>query len=226
MVATSTVSGASPSKPRMTAPSLPCPRPVAPSEPNSSRIILVRWHRLAAHGAQQEFHQPLGVRPHVTVQGRLEAGRRGQRVHHGPAGQRVQQQRHGRIRRQFAAVGAAADNGAGGEHLRPPDAVVVFRHTGNGAGLQAQPQRGPAARAGVQAKHLDGEFGEVAAERAGVGVGHARHPHRDHVREQRFLAVPAQSTSGSRGRPGDTCGADTMPAFWPGLVVGQPADYC
>ena len=35
-VAVSTVSGASPSRPRTTARSLPCPRPVAPSEPNSS----------------------------------------------------------------------------------------------------------------------------------------------------------------------------------------------
>ena len=40
------------------------------------------------------------------------------------------------------------------------------------ADLAADLHRGPAVRAGVEVEHLDGEFGEVAADRAGVGVGH------------------------------------------------------
>jgi hypothetical protein len=59
-----------------------------------------------------------------------------------------------------------------GQHLGSPDAFVVLGHAGDGAGFQPEPHRGPAVQARVEVQHLDGEFGEVAAERAGVGVGH------------------------------------------------------
>ena len=42
-LAVSTVSGRSPSRPRITARSLPCPCPVAPSEPNSSARTRATW---------------------------------------------------------------------------------------------------------------------------------------------------------------------------------------
>jgi len=140
--------------------------------------------------------------------------RSGEGVHHGAAGQGVEQQGDRRVPGQFAALDAAADDGARGEYLGPLPVLVVLGHAGDGAGLQAEPQRGPAGGAGIEVKHLHRQLDEVAAQRAGIHVGHPGHPQRERVNQQRLLAAPAQVQRGlaDPGPPGDRLHREAGPA--------------
>jgi hypothetical protein len=82
-----------------------------------------------------------GVGAGVAGQVGPPVGRGNQRVHHGPADERVQQQRDRGVARDLAAADAAPHDGPGGEGLTAPQRLVELGHAGDGGGLQPEPQR-------------------------------------------------------------------------------------
>jgi len=81
-----------------------------------------------------------GIGPGIAGQARLQVGRCAQHVHHGAAGQGVEQDGDRRGRGQLAAADAAPDDGPRGQHLRAAHGRVVLGHPGDGGRLHVQAQ--------------------------------------------------------------------------------------
>jgi hypothetical protein len=170
----------------------------------------------------------LGIGPEIAGQARRQVGRRAQHVHHGAAGQGVEQDGDRRGRGQLAAADAAPDDGPRGQHLRTAHGRVVLGYPGNGGRLHVQAQHGPAVAPGVQLEHLGRQFGQVAPQGPGVRVRHPGQPPGHRVGEQRLLGAPAQVHRGlaDPGPPGDRLHREPGPARLTEQVerrLGDPA---
>src|SRR5689334_21550557 len=111
-----------------------------------------------ANGAEQKADQLGRVRSGTAGQIGPAVVRGDHGVHHGPADEGVKQQRDRGVRRELAAVDAAAHDVPRRQDLRVPHLRIVLGHPRDGGGLEPEPERDAAGVARVDVEHLGGQF--------------------------------------------------------------------